>query len=125
MGKLPSRTRALGDLGERLACDALAKRGYILVERNWRCAEGEVDIIARDGAVWVFAEIKTRRGCNAGLPEDGLTPHKAERLVRLAQAYLAAHDLYEVDWRIDFVGIELDGLGAVKRMNIVPGAVVG
>lgn len=118
------RNRALGDLGERLACEALTKRGYVIVERNWRCTAGELDIVAREGAVWVFVEIKTRRGHNTGLPEDGLTPQKAERLVRSAEAYLTAHELYEVDWRIDFVGIELDGRDAIKRLNIIPGAVV-
>ena len=109
-----------GRLGESLACDVLTRRGYEIVERNWRCVRGEVDIVARDGACWAFVEVKTRRGRAAGLPEDGLTEHKAERLVELAQLYLAEHALGDVDWRVDLVAIELDAQGGVRRLNVIP-----
>lgn len=112
-----------GSLGEGVACDALSRRGYDIVERNWRCAHGEVDIVARDGACWVFVEVKTLRG--GGLPEEGLTERKAERLVELAQIYLAEHGLDDVDWRIDLVAVELDARDAVKRLNVIPGVGIG
>ncbi len=110
-----------GRIGEKVAGDALGKRGYELVERNWRCARGEVDIVARDGDCWAFVEVKTRRGSRSELPEDGLTPNKLERLVELAETYLAEHDLEDVDWRIDLVAIELDPWDGVRRLNVIPG----
>jgi len=110
---------ALGRYGEALACRLLTERGYALVERNWRCALGEVDIVARDGDCWVFVEVKTRRGHEAGFAEDGMTPRKAARLTDLAQTYLGEHGLDGVDWRIDLVAIELDARGQMARLNIV------
>jgi len=110
-----------GSFGEALACDALARRGYELVERNWRCARGEIDIVARDGECWVFVEVKTRRGHAAELPEEGLTEGKAARLSELAQIYLMEHDLPDVDWRIDLVAVELSSRDEVRRLNVIPG----
>ncbi len=110
-----------GQLGEDLACAALAERGYEVLARGWRCRQGEVDIVARDGACWVFAEVKTRRGTRAGLPEEGLTRRKMERLVVLAETYLGEHALGNVNWRIDLVAIELDSRDRVRRLNLVRG----
>ena len=109
-----------GRLGERLAGESLLKRGYQIVERNWRCPRGEIDIVARDGDCWVFVEVKTRRGQGTELPEDGLTRTKAQRLVELAQIYLSEHALTQVDWRIDLVAVELDLRGRLRRLNVVP-----
>lgn len=117
-------SKRIGDLGERLACEALAARGYHIVERGWRCAAGEVDIVARDAACWAFIEVKTRHGCAAGTPEEALTPTKGARLAQVAEAYLCSHELADVDWRIDLVAIELDGQGQVARLNLVAGVVV-
>ena len=80
-----------------------------------------LDIVARDGDCWAFVEVKTRRGSRSELPEDGLTPSKVERLVELAETYLAEHDLENVDWRIDLVAIELDSRDGVRRLNVIPG----
>ena len=113
-----------GNLGEDLACAALVERGYEVLARGWRCRQGEVDIIARDGDCWVFAEVKTRRGSGAGAPEEGLTPRKAERLVTLAEIYLAEHALANVNWRIDLVAIDLDPRDQVRRLNLVRGVVL-
>lgn len=110
-----------GTLGEQLACDHLVSRGYEIVDRNWRCARGEIDIVARDGACWAFVEVKTRRGRGAGLPEDAITPRKIARLMELAQTYLAENALDGVDWRIDVVAVELDGRDEVSRLQLVPG----
>jgi len=115
-----SDRQGVGRLGEDLACASLTRRGYEIVERNWRCPRGEIDIVARDGECWVFVEVKTRRGHSAGLPEEGLTRRKAERLTELAQVYLHEHALGPVDWRIDLVGIQLDRQGRVERLNVVP-----
>ena len=121
---MSAKRRKTGDLGERLASQALTKRGYHIVERNWRCPQGEIDIVARDGDCWAFVEVKTRRGRGTELPEDGLTRSKAQRLVELAQIYLSEHALGEVDWRIDLVAVELDRHSRVRRLNVVPGVAV-
>ena len=110
-----------GALGEQIACDHLAARGYEIVARNWRCPRGEIDIVARDGACWAFVEVKTRRGLAAGLPEDAMTPRKLARLIELAQTFLAECEAGEVDWRIDLVAIELGRGNAVRRLELVPG----
>jgi putative endonuclease len=114
------RRLALGHYGEELACRLLGERGYVVVERNWRCSTGEVDIVAREGDCWVFVEVKTRRGHAAGWAEDGMTAEKAARLTDLAQTWLGEHALDGVDWRIDLVAIELDARGQLERLNIVP-----
>ena len=116
--------KALGDRGEALAAQALRARGYEVLARNWRCNLGEIDIVARHGLCYAFIEVKTRRSHGSEYPEDGFTPAKERRLVALAQAYLAAQGLHDVDWRIDLVAIEVDGRGAVARLEVIPSVAV-
>lgn len=114
--------KRLGAWGESVAATYLEAHGYRLVQRNWRCAYGEMDIVAQQGEMLVFVEVKTRRGRGQGTPEDGVTPQKAERLLTVAQAYLLAHDL-DVPWRVDVVAVELDVRGKLLRCEHLPGAV--
>jgi putative endonuclease len=79
----------LGRFGEEVATEHLVAAGLTIVARNWRCREGEVDIIALDGDVLVMCEVKTRRGVGFGTPLDAVTPAKAARLRRLALHWLA------------------------------------
>ena len=116
-----ANAKVIGSLGERLAARALAKRGYQIVERNWHGSRGEVDIVCKDGSCWVFVEVKTRHGHASGLPEDGLTQNQIERLIALAQTYLAQHEIEDVSWRLDLVAIELDMRNRVGRFNLIPG----
>ena len=116
---LSNRKQALGRYGEDTAARMLQGCGYLIVERNWRRAGGEIDLVARDGDCWVFVEVKTRHGHASGWAEDGMTARKAERITNLGQAWLAEQGLAEVDWRIDLVAIELDARGAVSRVNHV------
>lgn len=113
--------KEIGRLGETLAAQALARRGYEIVERNWHCGRGEVDIVCRDGPCWVFVEVKTRHGHASGLPEDGLTQNKIARLNDLARTYLAQHEIEKANWRLDLVAIELDMRDRVGRFNLIPG----
>ena len=115
-----SRQR-LGAIGEELACEALARRGYEIVARNWRCARGEIDLIARDGTCWVFVEVKTRRGRRTEPPEDALSNRRAQRLVELAEVYLGEHASADVSWRIELVAVELGPHDVVQRLRVVPG----
>lgn len=118
---MTNKRQSLGKQGEDLACTLLARQGYEIVERNWRCPRGEVDIVAREGACWCFVEVKARRGHRAEYPEDGLTPAKLERLIELAQTYLGEHALEGVNWRIDLAAIEWDDRREAARFNLVRG----
>lgn len=113
--------RQLGERGEALAVQALAERGYAILARNWRCARGEIDLIARDGDCYAFVEVKARRGHATQYPEEALTVAKTRRLEELAQIYLAEQGLEDVSWRIDLVAIELDAQGGAARLEIIPG----
>lgn len=96
---------AVGAYGERVAADHLVRGGMVLLDRNWRCAAGEIDIVARDGDVLVICEVKTRTSTAFGTPLEGVTARKAARLRRLAAAWVRAHGLNVPEIRIDLVGV--------------------
>ena len=81
----------LGRWGEDLAVQHLQGAGYEVLARNWRCREGEIDIVARAGAVLCFVEVKTRSGLGFGEPAEAVSPQKARRLRVLAGRWLAVH----------------------------------
>ncbi len=95
----------LGRRGEDAAARYLVRRGYTLVERNWQCFAGEADIIAQDGDVLVFVEVKTRSDVSMGFPSEAVTKEKRERYERIACAYVADHDMSEMMLRFDVVAI--------------------
>ena len=104
---------ALGRRGEDLAADYLRGTGLEIVERNWRCALGEIDVIARDGSETVFVEVKTRAGLGYGHPLEAITATKLARLRRLAAAWCEAHPDHGGAIRIDAIGViasKLDGV---------------
>ena len=114
----------LGRWGENLAADFLEAKGYRILDRNWRSRNGEIDLIIQMGETIAFVEVKTRKGRDFGLPEEGLTSNKAKRLQNLAQQYLAQNELHEIDWRIDLVAVELDQNGRLLRCEHIPNAVL-
>jgi putative endonuclease len=95
----------LGARGERIAAAYLTDTGLRLLDRNWRCREGELDIVARDGDALVFCEVKTRTATGFGHPVEAVTAAKQRRLRTLAQRWLAAHDEHARDLRFDVVGV--------------------
>lgn len=97
--------RSLGRYGERLAARYLADRGLTVVDRNWRCVHGEIDLVARDGDCLVFCEVKTRRSERFGGPVEAVVGLKAARLRRLAAAWLQEHEVQGGRVRIDVIGI--------------------
>lgn len=96
---------AVGRYGEDVAARHLVDAGLQVLERNWRCPHGEIDIVARDGEVLVVCEVKTRSGTGYGSPAEAVTRDKARRLRRLAAAWLAAHDVRPAGVRIDVVAV--------------------
>jgi putative endonuclease len=119
-----SRKR-LGRWGEGVAASHLEAAGYAIVERNWRCAAGEIDLVARDRETVVFVEVKTRRGRAFGAPEEALTPRKAQKLMALGAQYVYERALGDVNWRIDLVAVELDERGVFLRCDHITNAVLG
>jgi putative endonuclease len=113
----------LGQRGEALAARRLEAEGYRLLERNYRCPAGEVDLVAMDGECLVFVEVRTRRGDLWGTPEESVTRAKQLRLVQVAEHYLAEHEACDADWRIDVVAVDMDRRGRLRRVDIVRDAV--
>ncbi|MBA3945131.1 MAG: YraN family protein [Herpetosiphonaceae bacterium] len=120
--------RATGAAGEQAAVIFLEARGYGILARNWRCARGELDIIAQDGRELVFIEVRTKRGTAYGSAEESITAVKRRRLVRLAGLYLdqlrEAGTPWQGPWRIDVVGVQIDGRGQMA-INHLPHALEG
>ncbi|MDV2475885.1 YraN family protein [Rhodococcus zopfii] len=99
------RNQQLGALGEDLAAEFLESIGMTVLERNWRCRYGELDLIARDGAVLVFVEVKTRTGLGYGSPAEAVTQAKADRIRRLAGLWLAGQETRWRRIRVDVVTV--------------------
>ena len=95
----------LGRRGEQLAVDHLEARGMAVLERNWRCRLGEIDIVARDGGDLVFIEVKTRSNGDYGHPFEAITPIKLARLRRLAIAWCESSEASAARIRIDAVAV--------------------
>jgi putative endonuclease len=99
-----ARRRALGEYGERLAERHLVAAGMTVLDRNWRCPVGEIDLVLRDGDVLVVCEVKTRTSVDHGTPHEAVGDAKLDRLLRLGTAWQVAHDLF-VDVRVDLVAV--------------------
>lgn len=111
-----ARRRALGTAGEDLAAAWYAERGYEVVARNWRCRDGELDLIVTDGRSLVFCEVKARSSLAFGSPLEAVTHAKRQRIRRLAARWLDEHPGRARSIRFDVVGV-LDG-----RLDVVEGA---
>jgi putative endonuclease len=107
----------IGHWGEDLAACALGAQGYHIIEQNWRCAAGEIDLIAHKDEAVIFVEVKLRHSNSLGKPEEAVTPGKQARLLSACQAYLMEHDLADVAWRIDVVAITVAVSGRVLRID--------
>ena len=105
-----SRTaRALGRAGEDIACEYLERNKYTIVARGFRLFRGEIDIIARDGDVLVFVEVKARADESFGRPEESVTPGKQRQIRRIARGYLLANPCPGVACRFDVIAILFRG----------------
>ena len=97
---------ALGRAGEDAAAAFYARKGFTVVERNWRCSAGEIDLIVRRGSLLVFCEVKTRSSVTRGLPSEAVDRRKQARLRRLAGRWLAERRPRARDLRFDVVALE-------------------
>jgi len=101
----------LGREGEQAAVSYLEGRGFRILDRNWRCAGGEIDIVAVERHTFVVCEVKTRSGTRYGTPLDAVGRAKRLRLRRLAAQWLSAHGVRFDQIRIDVLGLLRDGSG--------------
>ncbi|MHA7221533.1 YraN family protein [Arthrobacter sp. RHLT1-20] len=101
----------LGRRGEELAAGYLEAQGMRIVDRNWRCPDGEIDIVALDGDALVIAEVKTRKSLDYGHPFEAVGVDKLARLHRLASAWCRHHELWMPLRRVDVIAVLDDGIG--------------
>jgi putative endonuclease len=115
--------KEIGALGEKLARDFLKKRGYHIIETNYRCPRGEIDIVARHQECLVFIEVRTKTNLNFGTPEESISNAKKAKMRVTAAFYLHTRDKLPKSWRIDFVAVEVNDNGRVRRIEIFENAV--
>ena len=94
-----------GAQGERIATDYLERLGYRIERRNYRCRQGEIDIVAWDGAVLVFVEVRTRSGEDLGALLESVGRRKQHRITRVTLAYVQEHQVRNTELRFDVVGV--------------------
>lgn len=121
--KTSNPRQSLGRLGERLAATRLEERGYRILERNFRCRYGEIDLVAEENLDLVFVEVKTRRGTARGLPEEAVDSRKARKLQEVACSYLDLHDLADCSWRIDVVAVQFSSTGKLEEIRVYQHAI--
>ncbi|MGC4793664.1 YraN family protein [Micromonospora saelicesensis] len=111
---MTKRNQAVGAYGEQCAARHLTEVGLRPIARNWRCAAGEIDIIAWDGPVLAFCEVKTRRGENFGTPAEAVVPAKARRLRGLAARWLTETGTTAEEVRFDVLSVRLPDAGPAQ-----------
>jgi len=109
--------RATGLAGERLAEAWLERAGLRILCRNYRCAGGEIDLVAEHRGELVFVEVRTRRSGGMVGPEESVDARKQRRIVRTAEHYLQSVSGHDRPWRIDVVAVEVDRAGRVERVD--------
>lgn len=104
--------RAFGQRGESIAARHLIARGYAILGLNWRCAAGEIDVIARDGETLVFVEVRSRHSGSTETAFQSITTRKQAKMIRAAELYLTQHQLEAATWRIDVIAVAIPKNGA-------------
>lgn len=133
-GKRNQRQR-LGHAGEEMATNALKEKGLTIIARNWRCAAGEIDIVAEETAPdfaqggeqvpWrVLVEVRTRRGTRFGTALQSITPRKQAKMREVAETYVQQEE-WRGPWRIDVIAVQMDGHGRLQQIEHIPHAVSG
>jgi putative endonuclease len=115
-----NRRQRTGRSGERLARAFLLARGWRILETNWRCRAGEIDLIAEDGGTLVFVEVRTRTGSAPayGTPLESVDERKRRQVRRVAAVYLAVRGAYGRDVRFDVVAVRLRGTAGSEAAEI-------
>jgi putative endonuclease len=109
---------ALGAYGERVAARHLVEQGMVLLDRNWRCGLGEIDLVLRDGRELVFCEVKTRSGTAYGHPLEAVDGAKSDRLVHLASQWMQERGVAAAQVRFDVVAVIRSARGAAEVEHV-------
>jgi len=112
-----------GAIGEEMAANFLKRIGYRIIERNFRTKFGEIDIVAKIGAVFVFVEVKTRLSSSLGPPLLSVTKRKEEKIIKNALIYLNRHNQDDAYWRIDIVSVKLNNDSGTDSIELIENAV--
>lgn len=115
---LMAAKNSLGKKGEEIACKALEKEGYRIIEKNFRCRQGEIDIIAEAKGILCFIEVKARSSEKFGLPEEAVRKWKQKKLLTVAVIYLEQKKIKARDMRFDVVSVDLK----TKKTRIIQNA---
>lgn len=108
----------LGRDGERLAAEYLERMGFRILDRNYRCAEGELDIVAAERRVLVACEVKTRSGVAFGAPIEAISRRKLARIRKLAVRWVIAHGVIFDELRVDVIGVLRSPSGQVELEHV-------
>ncbi|HEY95198.1 MAG TPA: YraN family protein [Dehalococcoidia bacterium] len=117
------KRKETGHLGEKLARDHLKKKHHRILETNYNCPHGEIDIISKQKDTLVFTEVRTKTGTEFGTPEESITRTKRERMRACALYYLQTHENPGKAWRIDVAAVEMDKNGKPSRIDFIENAV--
>ena len=112
----------LGKKGENLAVGFLRKKGYRIVAANFRSPLGEIDLVAQEGDVTVFVEVKTRSSVEYGMPQESVTSAKQIQILKTALIYLKKNNLGSGNYRFDVVSVIMDSDGGVKSLELIKDA---
>lgn len=118
--KLHKHNIQLGKTGEDYAVYYLVKKGYRVIERNFKARYGEIDIICITDDILVFVEVKTRIGDAFGKPEESVTAHKLREVIKTAQWYTLSHAGLPEAWRIDVIAVECDSSLQLTQLRHIP-----
>lgn len=116
---MKKNNRKIGEQYESAAAYYLEQSGYEIVERNYRCRIGEIDLIARDGEYLVFCEVKFRQSHAKGNPLEAVGRKKQQTLIKCAQWYLVEHDLQDIPCRFDVIGITKQQIYLLKNAFMI------
>ena len=114
--------KQLGAHGESAAAAYLRQQGYIVLDRNWRCRSGEIDIVAADGELLVFVEVRTRSSTGFGTPAESVDYRKQRQVMETAQVYLMHKKEHERQIRFDVVSVMSDTMGNVSAIDHIRSA---
>jgi putative endonuclease len=113
---------ALGKIGEDAAVKYLVRSGYKVIQRNFRCKMGELDIIAKHCNYTVFVEVRTIAGNFTKTPQESITVKKQQKVKQLAMLYQSIHDMWEVPVRFDVIAVTMNNDGSIKKIEHIPNA---
>jgi putative endonuclease len=120
---MTSHNQVIGKWGEKIAQDYLQMNGYEILQLNHRTPFGELDIIAREGGMLVFVEVKTRTSTSLGNPEGSVTPKKQQHLVNSALYYVSELPQQYSDWRVDVIAITGKPNHGLPEIQVFPNAI--